>query len=657
ATYEYHVGRNKTMTVNMTILPPDLPSKPTINTTILPKGTVNTLYQTTKLTASAENVTWNVTGLPAGLEYDNNGTISGTPTQAGTFTVTVTATNIAGSVNKTFTLVIDGNGGGDTPTGLSIEGSGVFPDSALRSYLSDNFDTDGDDVLSAEEIAAVTEMDVSGKGITTLDGIENFTALKKLDCSNNSLTTLDVSGCGELTYLDCSDNQLEELNVSGCSKLEYLDCSTNVLPALDVSDCVKLELLDCMDNELVELDISQCPKLETLDCSNNEITSLDVRDCPDLTSLNCDESTEVLRTEEEETPGADPNQEPEPEAFSILTSILPNGTVSTDYEVTILTASVSGVTWNVNGLPNGLTHRDGIISGIPEESGTFTVTVKATKGEQSKTKTIELVISAKGPSMPEPDPEEEPAPTPTPDGGTGGSGSSGGGTGGGNSGNGDGSGTPDQEDNASPDETTLPPETTGPNIIEIVRKFLEEHGIAAQVFTFSDENAVLDSDRDVSSLEAGEREAIQNDNAVIAAILPEINVKKACVYLFSTVLGADVPVGAILIWYPFPQSQGNVALADEDEGYCVFFDEEGSEITTVPENHHINVAAYFATGVTYAPVIGAVANSAADGGKDAGPIPDTSGKSTSDSGGGCDMGLGLFALVLLPLLAVGRRRK
>lgn len=42
-----------------------------------------------------------------------------------------------------------------------------FPDSAFRSYVLNNHDRDGDGVLSASEIVAVTSMDVSGRNIET----------------------------------------------------------------------------------------------------------------------------------------------------------------------------------------------------------------------------------------------------------------------------------------------------------------------------------------------------------------------------------------------------------------------------------------------------------------------------------------------------------
>lgn len=80
---------------------------PLITTASLADGTVGVEYAQT-LTASGETpITWAVTSgtLPIGLTLTGD-TISGTPTTEGTSTITITATNTAGSDNKQFSLTI-----------------------------------------------------------------------------------------------------------------------------------------------------------------------------------------------------------------------------------------------------------------------------------------------------------------------------------------------------------------------------------------------------------------------------------------------------------------------------------------------------------------------------------------------------------------------
>lgn len=87
----------------------------------------------------------------------------------------------------------------------------VFSDPTLQAWLLDGQNLGGigaDGVLTPEERRDVTALDVSGLGLSSLDGLGVFYNLDTLDCSQNSLTELDLSGNPALTELDCSFNQL-----------------------------------------------------------------------------------------------------------------------------------------------------------------------------------------------------------------------------------------------------------------------------------------------------------------------------------------------------------------------------------------------------------------------------------------------------------------
>ena len=59
----------------------------------------------------------------------------------------------------------------------------------------------------------------------TLD-VQGCRSLRWVECTSNSFTSLDFSGCPALDSLDCSDcKPLRSLNVKGCSGLRYLHCS------------------------------------------------------------------------------------------------------------------------------------------------------------------------------------------------------------------------------------------------------------------------------------------------------------------------------------------------------------------------------------------------------------------------------------------------
>jgi hypothetical protein len=85
---------------------------PTITTTTLPDGTINTAYSTTVDTTGEPSPTVAVTqgSLPPGLSIDPaTGDITGTPTAAGTYDFTVTATNDAGTATQAYTVTIPGS--------------------------------------------------------------------------------------------------------------------------------------------------------------------------------------------------------------------------------------------------------------------------------------------------------------------------------------------------------------------------------------------------------------------------------------------------------------------------------------------------------------------------------------------------------------------
>ena len=172
------------------------------------------------------------------------------------------------------------------PTGIEINELN-FPDDNFRAYVSENFDKDTNGYLSDEEIANVTEVNVISREINDLKGIEYFTAITKLYCGSNNLTTLDVSRNTLLEKLTCSSNHLTALDVSNNMALTTLECHSNALTALDVSKNTSLKTLYCYSNQLEELNLGQNSALTTLECQTNNLTSLDVSGVPSLTTLQC----------------------------------------------------------------------------------------------------------------------------------------------------------------------------------------------------------------------------------------------------------------------------------------------------------------------------------------------------------------------------------
>ncbi len=150
--------------------------------------------------------------------------------------------------------------------------SDSFPDDSFRAVVTltlqkygagiaaatggaDPFFTVNDqNFFAAAALPYVTGMDASGKGISSLEGIQYFPYLSQLSVSGNSLTTLDLSGNTALTALDASSNALTSLNISKCSDLSKLNAIKNSLTALDISGNKKLTAFACTYNAVGLLD-------------------------------------------------------------------------------------------------------------------------------------------------------------------------------------------------------------------------------------------------------------------------------------------------------------------------------------------------------------------------------------------------------------------
>ena len=169
-----------------------------------------------------------------------------------------------------------------------------FPDPNFRNYISIHVDkADPKGVLTQDEIESVTEINCSESGIGNLKGIEYFTALEVLDCSNSErLAELDMSACVALKELYCHGcESLEKLVLTSNVALEELHCAAcSALTSLDLSNCVALTRIECSKCHINDLVLGDHPELTSLLCSENYIDELDVTKYPKLKELWCDQN-------------------------------------------------------------------------------------------------------------------------------------------------------------------------------------------------------------------------------------------------------------------------------------------------------------------------------------------------------------------------------
>ena len=144
----------------------------------------------------------------------------------------------------------------------------------LKVILENGNDRNNDGQISEKEASVVEALYLSDKSIRNMDEIKYFTALRELNCSDNQLTSLDLSKNTALTIFSCVSNQLTSLDVSKNTALIYLWCYDNQLTSLDVSKNTALIYLRCYDNQLTSLDLHNNRLLENLYISNNPLQKL-----------------------------------------------------------------------------------------------------------------------------------------------------------------------------------------------------------------------------------------------------------------------------------------------------------------------------------------------------------------------------------------------
>lgn len=144
--------------------------------------------------------------------------------------------------------------------------------------------------ITTDSEGRVTRISLENNGLSGATGntLAPLTALTYLDCSGNSLSSLDVTNNPGLTVLYCENNNLAELDVSHNTQMDIFYCYNNSISELDLSNNTALRYLYCYGNSLSELDVSSNTALIYLDCSGNSLSSLDVTNNPGLIYLSCE---------------------------------------------------------------------------------------------------------------------------------------------------------------------------------------------------------------------------------------------------------------------------------------------------------------------------------------------------------------------------------
>jgi hypothetical protein len=130
-----------------------------------------------------------------------------------------------------------------------------IPDQAFKNALITNplINTNNDSEITIQEAAAFSgELNVSNSAIYNLAGLEYFTSLVSINCSENCITNLNFAQNISLIKIDCSFNNgcggvnppVYNLDFSNNVNLTFLNCSGNFISQLNLSNNILLDTLE-----------------------------------------------------------------------------------------------------------------------------------------------------------------------------------------------------------------------------------------------------------------------------------------------------------------------------------------------------------------------------------------------------------------------------
>jgi Leucine-rich repeat (LRR) protein len=154
----------------------------------------------------------------------------------------------------------------------------TFPDANLEAAIRATPEVPDTGDICAEDLATITSLDASGRGISNLEGMQYLTSLQALYLQVNQITSLTaLANLTGLKVLSLEFNQITSLTaLANLTSLQTLYLGHNqIINLTGLENLTSLQTLYLLANQITSLTaLANLTSLKTLSIENNQIINL-----------------------------------------------------------------------------------------------------------------------------------------------------------------------------------------------------------------------------------------------------------------------------------------------------------------------------------------------------------------------------------------------